>query len=60
MDILNGVPNDHVNAVVAHVHGNANYGNQGEARQAYEVLAHANELVRYGRLFHDLHTRLYA
>jgi len=60
IDILNGVPDDHVDAVVAEVHGNANYGNQGEARQAYEVLAYANELVRYGRLFHDFHTRLYA
>ena len=60
VDILNGVPDDHVDAVVAKVHGNANYGNQGEARQAYEVLAYANELVRYGRPFHDFHTRLYA
>jgi len=60
IDIFNGVPDDHVDAVVAEVHGNANYGNQGEARQAYEVLAYANELVRYGRPFHDFHTRLYA
>jgi len=60
VDILNGVPDDHVDAVVAEVHGNANYGNQGEVRQAYEVLAYANELVRYGRPFHDFHTRLYA
>jgi len=60
VDILNGVPDDHVDAVVAEVHGNANYGNQGEARQAHEVLAYANELVRYGRPFHDFHTRLYA
>jgi len=60
IEILNGVPDDHVDAVVAEVHGNANYGNQGEARQAYEVLAYANELVRYGRPFHDFHTRLYA
>jgi len=37
--ILNGVPDDHVYAVVAEVHRKANYGNQGEARQAYEVLA---------------------
>jgi len=58
--ILNGVPDDHVDAVVAEVYGNANYGNQGEARQTYEVLAYANELVRYGRPFHDFHTRLYA
>ena len=27
IDILNGVPDDHVDAVVAEVHGNANYGN---------------------------------
>ena len=27
VDILNGVPDDHVDAVVAEVHGNANYGN---------------------------------
>jgi len=60
VDILNGVFDDHVDAVVAEVHGNANYGNQGEARQAYEVLAFANALVRYGRPFHDFHTRLYA
>ena len=45
---------------MAEVHGNAKYGNQGEARQAYEVLAYANELVRYGSPFHDFHTRLYA
>jgi len=60
IDILNGVPDDHVDAVVAEVHGNANYGNQGEARQAYEVLAYANELVRYVRPLHDFHTPLYA
>jgi len=60
IDILNGVPDDHVDAVVAEVHGNANYGNQGKARQAYEVLACANELVCCGRPFHDSHTRLYA
>ena len=60
IDILNGVPDEHVDAVVAEVHGNANYGNQGEARQAYEVLAYANELVRYGRAFHDFQTRPYA
>jgi len=60
IDILNGIPDNHVDAVVAEVHGNANYGNQGEARQAYEVLAYANELVCYARPFHDFHTRLYA
>jgi len=60
IDIFNGVPDANVDAVLAEVHGNANYGNQGEARQAYEVLAYANELVRYGRPFHDFHTRLYA
>jgi len=60
VDLLNGVPDDHVDAVVAEVHGNSNYGNQGEALQAYEVLAYANELVRYGRPLHDFHTRLYA
>jgi len=60
IDIFKGVPDDRVDALVAEVHGNANYGNQGEARQAYEVLAYANELVRYGRPFHDFHTRLYA
>jgi len=43
IDILNGVLDDHVDAVVAEVHGNANYGNQGEARQTYEFLAFANE-----------------
>jgi len=41
VDIHNGVPDVHVDAVVAEVHGNANYGNQGGARQAYEVLAYA-------------------
>jgi len=60
IDILKEVPDDHVDTVVAAVHGNANYSNQGEERQAYEVLAHANELVSYGRPFHDFHTRLYA
>jgi len=59
-DILNGVPDYLVDAFVAEVHGNANFGNQGEARQAYEVRAYANELVREGRPFHDLHTRLNA
>jgi len=37
-----------------------NYGNQGKARQAYEVLAYANELVCFGRPFHEFHTRLFA
>jgi len=60
IDLLNGDLDDQADAVVAEVHGNANYGNQGEARQAYEDLAYANELVRYGRPFHDLLTRLYA
>jgi len=60
VDILNGVPDDHVDAVVAEVHGNAKYGKQGETRQAYAVLAYANVLVRYGRPFHEFHTRLYA
>ena len=60
IDILTGVPDDHVDAVVAEVHGNANCGTQGVARQAYEVLANANELVHYGRPFYDFHTRLYA
>jgi len=60
IDIFNGVADDHVDAVVAEVHGSANYGNQGEARQACEVLAYANELVRYGPPFHYFHTRLYA
>jgi len=60
IDILNGVPDDHVDAFVAEVHGNANYGNHGEARHAYEVLAYAKELSRYGRPFHDFHTPLYA
>jgi len=60
VDILNGVRDDHVDAVEAEVHGNANYGNQGELRQAYEVLAYANDRVRYGRPFRDFHTLLYA
>jgi len=60
IDILNGLPDAHVDAVVAEVHGNANCGNQGEVRQAYEVLAYANELVRYGRPLHDFHRRLCA
>jgi len=60
INVLNEVPDVHVDAVVAEVHGNANYGNQGVARQAYKVLAYANELVRYGWSFHDFHTRRYA
>jgi len=56
--VLKEVRDDHVDAVVAEVHGNANYGSQGEARQAYEVLAYASELVRYGRPFHEFDTRL--
>jgi len=60
IDILNGVPDDHVDAVVAEVRGNAKYGNQGEAPQAYDVLAYTNDLVRSGRQLHDFHTRLYA
>ena len=60
IDILSRVPDAHVDADVAEVHSNVNYGNQGEARQAYEVLAYSDELVRYGRPFHDFHTRVYA
>jgi len=41
------------------VHGNASYNKQGHARQAYEALAYASQSVRYGRPFHELHTRLY-
>jgi len=58
IDILNDVPDDRVDAVVAEVHGDANHGKQGEARQAYEGLAYGNELLRFGRQFHDFHTRL--
>jgi len=59
-DILSNAPDDHVDAVVAKVHGDVKYGNQGEARQTYEVLAYANELVLYGRPIHDFHTCLYS
>ena len=60
IDTLNDVPDDHVDAVVADVPENANFGNQGESRQAYEVLEYDSELVRYERPFHDFHARLYA
>jgi len=60
IDILNEVADDHVDAVVGEVHANAIHGNQSKARQACEVLAYADEFVRYGRPFHDFHTRLYA
>ena len=50
---------DHVDTVVAEVHGNDNYESQGEVRHGYEVLAYANELVRYGRPIHDFLTHLY-
>jgi len=56
-DVLADVPDDQVDVVVAEEHGNANYGNTGEARQACEELAYANELVRYGRPLLDFHTR---
>ena len=59
IDIVMGVPDDLVDAIVAEVHGNANYDKQGHARQAYEALAYASQSVRYGRPFHELHTRLY-
>jgi len=39
IDVLNEVPGDDVDAIVAEVHGNVQYGNKAEARQAYEVLA---------------------
>jgi len=60
IDTLKSVPDDHVDAGAAEVHGNANFGNQGASRQAEEVLAYANELVRCGRPCQDFHTRLYA
>jgi len=60
VDILNGVPDDYFDAVVAEVHNYAKCGKQGETRQAYAVLAYANGLVRYGRPFHEFYTRLYA
>ena len=43
--VLNEVPDVHVDAFVAEVHGNAIFGNQGVARQAYKVLAYANDVV---------------
>jgi len=57
IDVLNDVPEDHVDAVVAKLNGNANYGNHGEVRHAYEVLAHANKLFCFGRPFYDFHAR---
>jgi len=45
IDVLADVPDDLVDAIVAEVHGNANYGNRGEVRQAYEVLACFNEFA---------------
>jgi len=54
-DILDSAPDDHVDVVVSEVRGDANYGNQGEARQAYKIVACDNELVRYGRPFPDFH-----
>jgi len=45
IDVLADVPDDLVDAIVAEEHGNANYGNRGEVRRAYEVLACSNELA---------------
>lgn len=47
---------------VKDVHGGPDFGRQGPARQAYEVLAFCNELLRYGAGcdVHSLHRRLYA
>lgn len=47
---------------VMDVHGDSGFGRQGPARQAYEVLAFCNELLRYGAGcdLHPFHRRLYA
>lgn len=47
---------------VEEVHGDPDFGRQGPARQAYEVLAVCNELLRYGAGgdLHPFHRRLYA
>lgn len=45
---------------VAAVHGDASYGRQGAERQAYEVLALCNELLRFGGMVHPYHRRVYA
>jgi len=60
VDVLAIPPDGHVDALVCEVHGDAKYGNQDDARQTYEVLASANEMVRYGRPLHDFHNSLYA
>ena len=60
IEVLADAQDDDIDAVVAEMHGDSNYGNQGEARPAYEVLDYAIELVRYETPFHDFHTSLYA
>jgi len=59
IDIMVSEPNTHVDERLAEVHGDANFGNQGEPRQAYEVLAFANEIIRFGVPLHMLRTPLF-
>ncbi|GAB0497117.1 hypothetical protein MMPV_008440 [Pyropia vietnamensis] len=51
---------DYAGSPVASVHGDADFGRQGAQRQAYEVLAYCNELLRYKPPLHPYHGRLYA
>jgi len=60
IDILGTAANEHVDECLSDVHGDANFGNQGEPRQAYEVLAFANDIIRFGVPLHMFHRRLYA
>jgi len=59
-DILQTAANDHVDYRLPEVHGDANFISQGEPRLAYEVLAFANEVIRFGVPLHAFHRRLYA
>lgn len=49
-----------VGQAVASVHGDAGFDGQGAQRQAYDVLAFCNELLRYDHPLHLYHHRLYA
>jgi len=56
--VLETAYKDPVDERLSEAHGDAKFGNQGKPHQAYEVLAFANEIIRFGVPLHIFHPHL--